>query len=57
MKQLDLITSQGPSNGKKMKSINRGRESNKKASGRHYFKALTLKKKQPRVLLTFRSEK
>lgn len=44
MKQLDLITSQGPSNGKKMKSVSRGRESNKKASGRDYFKALIFKK-------------
>lgn len=30
MKQLDLITSQGSSDGEKMKSKSRGRESNKK---------------------------
>lgn len=32
MKQLELITSQGPSDGNKRKSLSRGRESNKKTS-------------------------
>lgn len=57
MKQLVLITSQGPFDGKKRKSLSRGRDSNKKASGLEDIVSKYSQLKNNRVLLIFRSEK